>query len=65
MGKEDIEQMVKAGFLREKKEKKLKVANIKLRSKEVSINNLRKLLNDKKIIFQGYGYAIICKKKSK
>lgn len=64
--KEEMEQLVKAGFLREKKNKKAKkTSDIKLKGKEVSMNELHNLLSAKKIVFQGYGYAIICKNKSK
>ena len=65
MKKEEIERMMKAGFIREKKNRTKTIDNIKFKEKEISGKKLSEFLTNRKIIFQGYGYAIVSKKKSK
>ncbi len=61
MGKEEMNQMIKAGFLREKK--KNPMYGLKSRKKEVSGKEVQKLIDEGKIIFKGYGYVIVKRSK--
>lgn len=58
--KEDMEQLLKSGFIREKKQK---VPNIKLHGKEVPAGKLSEILVNRKVIIKGYDYVIVSKNK--
>lgn len=60
--KEDMGQLVKVGFLREKKNKTL---NIRTRKGEASKKEIQNLMSAKKVIFKGYGYVVVSRKKTK